>query len=101
MVYLAYHSPDRPVRLLLAGGVMLGFASHLILDEIYSVDWRGLKPKLKSSAGSAFKFGSSSILATAVCYAILGGLLWLAYRDYMKPIDADPDPPARHSRRLM
>jgi membrane-bound metal-dependent hydrolase YbcI (DUF457 family) len=101
VVYLAYHTPDRSVRLLLAGGVMLGFASHLILDEVYSVDWRGLKPKLKSSAGSAFKFGSSSILATAVCYAILGGLLWLAYRDYMKPIDTDPDPPARHSRRLM
>ena len=86
VVYLAYHSPDRSVRLLLAGGVMLGFASHLVLDEVYSVDWRGLKPKLKSSAGSAVKFGSSSLVATAVCYALLGGLLWLAYKDYMRPV---------------
>jgi len=83
-VYLAYHSPDRTVRFLLAGGVMLGFLSHLILDEIYSVDWRGIKPKLKSSAGSALKLGSSSMFATATCYLILGGLLYLVYLDYKK-----------------
>jgi hypothetical protein len=63
---------------------MLGFLSHLILDEIYSVDWRGVVPKLKSSAGSAFKFGSSSLIATATCYLLLGGLVYLAYVDYLK-----------------
>jgi membrane-bound metal-dependent hydrolase YbcI (DUF457 family) len=83
-VYLAYHSDDRSIRLLLAGGVMLGFLSHLVLDEIYSVGWDGLKPKLKSSAGSAIKFLSSSIPATATCYVLLGGLLYLAYLDYKK-----------------
>jgi membrane-bound metal-dependent hydrolase YbcI (DUF457 family) len=95
VVYLAYDSPDRSVRLLLAGGVMLGFLSHLLLDEMYSVDWRGLKPRLKASAGSALKFGSSSLGATAICYAILGGLLWLAYKDYQATLVADPDPPSR------
>ena len=59
VVYLAYHSPDRDLRFLMAGGVMIGFASHLILDEIYSVDFRGAKIVLKSSAGSAVKFSSS------------------------------------------
>lgn len=83
-VYLAYHSPDRGVRALLACGVMIGFLSHLVLDEVYSVDWRGVKPKLKASAGSAFKFGSSSLPATATCYLILGGLLYLAYLDVQK-----------------
>jgi len=83
-VYLAYSSPDRTIRVLLACGVMLGFLSHLILDEVYSVDWRGVKPKLKASAGSAFKFGSSSLVATATCYLILGGLLYLAYLDLQK-----------------
>lgn len=82
-VYLAYHSPDRSVRLMLAGGVMLGFLSHLILDEIYSVDFRGMRIKLKSSAGSAVKFMSPSTAATAVCYLILGGLSYLAYQDYL------------------
>jgi membrane-bound metal-dependent hydrolase YbcI (DUF457 family) len=81
-VYLAYHSPDRNVRLMLACGVMIGFLSHLVLDEIYSVDWRGMKPKLKSSAGSAVKFASPSFFATVTCYLILGGLLYLAYLDF-------------------
>jgi membrane-bound metal-dependent hydrolase YbcI (DUF457 family) len=80
-VYLAYHSPDRGIRVMLACGVMLGFLSHLILDEVYSVDWRGVKPKLKASAGSAVKLGSSSLIATATCYSVLGGLLYLAYLD--------------------
>src|SRR5262245_1415668 len=83
-VYLAYHSPDRSIRLMLAGGVMLGFLSHLVLDEVYSVDWRGVRPKLKSSAGSAVKFMSPSVIATAVCYALLGGLGYLAYQDYIR-----------------
>ncbi|HEY1188565.1 MAG TPA: metal-dependent hydrolase [Gemmata sp.] len=81
-VYLAY--PDRGVRILLGVGVMVGFLSHLVLDEIYSVDWRGLKPKLKSSAGSAVKFASPSVPATATCYLLLGGLLYLAYLDFKK-----------------
>jgi membrane-bound metal-dependent hydrolase YbcI (DUF457 family) len=83
-VYLAYHSPDRGIRVLLACGVMAGFLSHLLLDEIYSVDWRGVKPKLKSSAGTALKFASPSLGATAVCYLMLGGLLYLAYLDFQK-----------------
>ena len=77
-VYLAYHSPDRNIRVLLGCGVMLGFLSHLVLDEIYSVDWRGMKPKLKSSAGSAVKFFSPSLFANVTCYTMLGGLLYLA-----------------------
>jgi membrane-bound metal-dependent hydrolase YbcI (DUF457 family) len=83
-VYLAYGGPDQKIRFLLAVGVMLGFLSHLILDEVYSVDWRGVVPKLKSSAGSALKIGSRSLFATGTCYLLLGGLLYLAYLDYKK-----------------
>ncbi len=84
MVYLAYDVPhaQQATRYVLAGGVMLGFLSHLILDEIYSVDFNGVRIKLKSSAGSAFKFFSSSVFGTAVCYALLGALGFLAYKDY-------------------
>jgi membrane-bound metal-dependent hydrolase YbcI (DUF457 family) len=95
-VYLAYHSPNRNIRLMLAGGVMIGFASHLILDEIYSVDFRGIRIKLKSSAGSAIKFASPSVPATAMCYLILGGLLYLAYQDFQTA--PEPDPPAELRR---
>jgi hypothetical protein len=87
-VYLAYGSPLMSVRLLLAGGVMIGFFSHLLLDEIYAVDFNGVRIKLNSFAGSAIKFVSPSMLATTVCYLILGGLLWVAYHDYHHPLTA-------------
>lgn len=84
LVYLGYHTPqaEQSTRYVLAVGVMVGFASHLILDEIYSVDFNGIRLTLKSSAGSAFKFFSSSVVGTVVCYALLGGLGFLAYKDY-------------------
>lgn len=81
LVYLGYHSPDHNLRLLLGCGVMVGFLSHLMLDEIYSVDLRGVKIKLKSSAGTAVKFVSPSMAATTVCYLMLGGLAYLAWLD--------------------
>ncbi len=88
-VYLAYPSSSREsgIRALLSVGVMLGFLSHLILDEVYSVDWRGLRPKLKSSAGSALKFVSPSLPATATCYLILGALVYVAYLSAKKAGD--------------
>jgi len=91
LVYLGYSSPDRGLRMVLAGGVMLGFLSHLILDELYSVDLRGVRIKLKSSAGSALKFFSSSLPATTFCYAVLGALLYLVYLDFRQlPVEAIP-----------
>jgi membrane-bound metal-dependent hydrolase YbcI (DUF457 family) len=82
IVYLGYHSPDRRVRFLLATGVMIGFFSHLLLDELYSVDMRGMKVKLNQFAGTAVKFVSPSFIATTTCYALLGALLYLAYLDF-------------------
>lgn len=82
IVFLEYGSPNRELRLLLGGGVMAGFLSHLILDEIYSVDFNGVRIKLKSSAGSAMKFFSPSFFGTTICYLILGALLTVAYLDY-------------------
>ena len=82
IVYLEYHSPDQRVRLLLAGGVMIGFLSHLVLDEIYSVDFNGVRVRLNKSAGSALKFISPSWVGTSVCYGLLGGLGFLAYLEW-------------------
>lgn len=82
VVYLGYHSPQHQTRVLFALGTMVGFLSHLVLDEIYSVNFHGVKVKLKASAGSAVKFMSPSWIGTAACYAILGGLSYMAYRDY-------------------
>jgi membrane-bound metal-dependent hydrolase YbcI (DUF457 family) len=84
VVYLGYHSDHRPTRLLFALGVMAGFLSHLVLDELYSVDLRGLRVKLNKFAGSAVKLFSPSMPGTATCYALLGALLYLAYLDYTR-----------------
>src|SRR5262245_3684730 len=65
-------------RVYLAGGVMIGFLSHLVLDEVYAVDFMGLRVKLNKYAGSAIKFWSSSLLATATTYLILAALAVLA-----------------------
>ncbi|HKI32884.1 MAG TPA: metal-dependent hydrolase [Gemmataceae bacterium] len=81
VVFLLDKGAEMPVRLFLAGGIMLGFLSHLVLDEIYSVDFMGLKLHLKKSAGSALKLASKSWPATLTCYAILAGLALLAWRD--------------------
>jgi hypothetical protein len=80
-VFLLDKRSEMPVRLFLAGGVMIGFLSHLVLDEICSVDFQGLKPHLKKSAGSALKLVSKSWGATLTCYAILASLVLLAWRD--------------------
>ncbi|MCZ2340695.1 MAG: metal-dependent hydrolase [Bacteroidales bacterium] len=88
IVYLEYGSPDRHLRIVLAVGVMLGFLSHLVLDEIYSVDINGIRIKLKSSAGSAVKLFSESWGANLACYAMLGVLLFLVW------VDLEQNPPA-------
>lgn len=86
VVYLAHECRDHHGQWVLAGGVLLGFLSHLVLDEIYSVDASGLVPRLKSSAGSAVKLFSQSIPATLATWVLLTGLTYvIAVREgYLK-----------------
>lgn len=74
IIYLTYRSPDRNLRIYLAVGTMLGFLSHLVLDEIYSVDFNGFRVQLNNFAGSALKFYSRSWVVNSVCYLMLFGL---------------------------
>ena len=71
LAFLAYAHPHPGVRLLMATAVMTGYASHLMLDEWRSVDWSGLTPRLKSSAGTAVKWAGPDAGANAVCYTLL------------------------------
>jgi membrane-bound metal-dependent hydrolase YbcI (DUF457 family) len=81
-VYLLHHGPSPLHRVYLAGGAMLGFFSHLLLDEIYSVNFMGLHFKLNKYAGSALKFFSPSVYATVMTYMVLGGMGYLAWRQW-------------------
>ncbi|HVT29083.1 MAG TPA: metal-dependent hydrolase [Lacipirellulaceae bacterium] len=58
-------------RLLMAGGVAGGFLSHLILDEIYSVEYRGGRWRTKKSFGTAMKLWSGDRWSNFSTYAKL------------------------------
>jgi hypothetical protein len=79
LVYLSYPSSNTFLRAYLAGGVMIGFLSHLILDEFCAVDFMGARLRFNKFAGSALKFGSPSWAATIACYLVLGLLGFLAW----------------------
>lgn len=76
--YLIYPSDDVRLRLFLSGAVMLGYLSHLVLDEIYSVDFMGARLHLNKYAGSALKLFSKSWPATLGTYLLLAFLAWRA-----------------------
>ncbi len=77
--YLLYPGEDRFLKALLAAGVMLGFLSHLVLDELCSVDFMGLGLRLNKYAGSALKLFSRSWVANVTTYLVLAGLGYLAW----------------------
>lgn len=80
------HRPDGPIagqelqkRFYFAAAVMIGFLSHLVLDELFAVDLMGVVPKLNQFAGSAVKLWSQSWPATLLTYAILCALGYMAW----------------------
>lgn len=74
LVFLGHHSTDLFEQCVIAGGVFLGFCSHLVLDEIYSIDASGMQVRLKQSAGSALKLVSSSPRGTFIAWALVSTL---------------------------
>jgi hypothetical protein len=80
--YLLYPGDGVRLRLFLAGAVMLGFLSHLVLDELYSVDFMGAHLRLNRYAGSALKLASRSWSATLTAYVLLALLAYRAWLDW-------------------
>jgi hypothetical protein len=80
-VFLLDHGPHLLTRLVLAGGTMLGFLSHLVLDELYAIDLMGAKLRPNRFAGSALKFFSPSVPAVIVTYGILAVLALAAWQE--------------------
>ena len=69
------------IRYFKAGGVVLGFMSHLVLDEIYSVEFKYGMPHLKKSFGTAIKFWGDDMWANFSCYAKLALLTYVVTQD--------------------
>jgi membrane-bound metal-dependent hydrolase YbcI (DUF457 family) len=99
LAFLACSCEDLHARYFKAAAVGLGFLSHLILDELWSVSFRGFRPRLKRSFGSALKLWGGSRWANFSTYAKLILLLalatgdpvfmqWMGYHDHGLPLFA-------------
>ena len=77
-------SSDVEIRLFKAWAVVLGFISHLVLDEIYAVNWEGKLPTAKKSFGTALKFWGNDRWPNIATYAKLAILIaMIASDDYV------------------
>jgi hypothetical protein len=80
LTYLLFYGESMFVRVFMVSAVCLGFFIHLLLDEIYSVEWDG-RPRVKRSFGTAMKFVSENWWANATCYAKLIILTYFVLQD--------------------
>ncbi len=96
LTYLGYKSDVPTVKLLMAGGTALGFLSHLVLDELYSVQWTGVRLKLNKAAGSAMKMFSRELMPNVITYSLLFVLTYvtLIQAGLLKDPGAVPGPGA-------
>lgn len=81
LAFLVCSSENINWRLFKSCAVMLGFFSHLLLDEIWSIEIRYGIPRFKKSFGTAIKFWSDSAWANFSTYAKLAVLAILAVGD--------------------
>lgn len=81
LAFLVCSGPNLGIRCFKAGGVVLGFMSHLVLDEIYAISWRRGVPRFKRSFGTALKFYSKSTWANISTYGKLAVVVALAIGD--------------------
>jgi len=81
IVYLGYPKDSIKAKFLMAAAVAIGFLSHLILDEVYSVEWSGVRLKIKKSAGTALKLFGDHLGPNLITYTILIGLSLLTLSD--------------------
>jgi membrane-bound metal-dependent hydrolase YbcI (DUF457 family) len=80
LCFLLFFADEYRLRCLIAGGAVLGYLSHLLLDEIYSVQLDG-GARVKKSFGTALKLFGNGFGATALTYVCLFALSFLIIRD--------------------
>ncbi len=81
LVFLVTGSNDVQIRLFKAWAVVIGYLTHLILDELYSVDLAGVRLRLKKSSGTALKVWGDKTWGNVSTYAMLTMLCVLVWLD--------------------
>lgn len=79
VAFLLSDYADLNLRYFKAAGLLLGVMSHLLLDEIYAVEWKGGRWRFKKSFGTAMKLWGKSAWANISTYGklIIVGLMIL------------------------
>jgi len=82
LAYLVIPCPSEAIRVYKSAAVSLGFMTHLIMDEIWSIQMRHGRTRLKKSFGTALKFFSNNAWANLSTYAKFFLLAYLAWTDH-------------------
>lgn len=69
------------LRVYKAGAVVLGYLTHLVLDELYSIEWYRGRLRLKKSFGTALKMFSHKWWPNGSTYLKLALLTFLALKE--------------------
>jgi len=96
LAFLIYSCARFDWRIFVAAAVMLGFMSHLLLDEFFSLGWGWTGLKVKRSFGTATKFWGKHYWANVLTYGQLVALAVLAAGD---PVIMQHIEPHRHEIR--
>jgi len=81
VAFLVFDHQQIVLRYFVAGAVVLGFMSHLILDELWSIEWHRGRIRLKSSFGTAIKFWGDGVGSNMLTYALVVALTFFAIND--------------------
>jgi hypothetical protein len=93
VTFLLVSGVELPIRLFKSGAVVLGFLSHLVLDELSSVQVRRGRLRIKHSLGTAIKLWTThSLWANVSTYGKLAALVALVFGDpyLMKQLGVQP-----------
>ena len=94
LAFMVCSGPSVEIRIFKASAVVIGFMSHLILDEIYAIDMSRGRIRFKKSFGTAMKFTSKSMWANLSTYGKLAALIVLVIGEptMMDQLTVDPPP---------
>lgn len=74
VTFLAFGHSDPMRRYFIASCVIIGFLSHLVLDEIWAVKLGQFGPKVKKSFGTAMKFYGPTAWSNMLTYLLVVAL---------------------------
>ena len=77
LAFLICGSSNLHLRYFKAAGVFIGAMSHLMLDEIYAVEWSGGRWRFKKSFGTALKLWGDSLWGNFSTYSKLAAVVVL------------------------